>query len=228
MESGTGDARDEYIAQVTKGRSFAEVGGLWGIVNEKVTVAHRCGATSLAAIDLSPPESSLWSQFRARLQDHGIESCACFSRDICAMSSDGETYEVVHCSGVLYHHPQPMQILTALHRLSERYLILTSAIAPTRVENEFGLYTLPDAGVMFVPALSGRDRAVLAPYWREAAGTALGLTEPAAYALDDGGPWWWLPTSTALEAMAVVAGFRVEQRTLIWNDNALTLLLARS
>ena len=29
------DPRDEYISQVAKGKSFADVGGLWGTVSEK-------------------------------------------------------------------------------------------------------------------------------------------------------------------------------------------------
>ena len=32
------DVRDTYIAQVVAGKSFADVGGLWGTVNEKVSV----------------------------------------------------------------------------------------------------------------------------------------------------------------------------------------------
>ena len=31
------DLRDDYIRRVVRGRSFADVGGLWGTVNEKVS-----------------------------------------------------------------------------------------------------------------------------------------------------------------------------------------------
>ena len=37
------DVRDTYISQVVAGKSFADVGGLWGTVNEKVSVAHTHG-----------------------------------------------------------------------------------------------------------------------------------------------------------------------------------------
>src|SRR5215203_3013979 len=33
------DPRDSYIAEVVKGRSFADVGGLWHTVNEKISFA---------------------------------------------------------------------------------------------------------------------------------------------------------------------------------------------
>ena len=37
------DVRDTYIRQVVAGKSFADIGGLWGTVNEKVSVAHTHG-----------------------------------------------------------------------------------------------------------------------------------------------------------------------------------------
>ena len=48
------DVRDTYIRQVVAGKSFADVGGLWGTVNEKVSVAHAYGARALTMIDVSP------------------------------------------------------------------------------------------------------------------------------------------------------------------------------
>ena len=54
------DARDTYISQVAAGKSFADVGGLWGTVNEKVSVAHTHGARALTMIDVSPPDTELW------------------------------------------------------------------------------------------------------------------------------------------------------------------------
>jgi hypothetical protein len=34
------DPRDVFLGRVARGRTFADVGGLWGVVNEKVSVAH--------------------------------------------------------------------------------------------------------------------------------------------------------------------------------------------
>lgn len=58
--------RDTYIRQVVAGKSFADVGGLWGTVNEKVSVAHAHGARTLSMIDVSPPDSELWVLFEER------------------------------------------------------------------------------------------------------------------------------------------------------------------
>ena len=51
------DLRDDYIRRVVRGRSFADVGGLWGTVNEKVSVAAQAEARSVAMIDISPAGS---------------------------------------------------------------------------------------------------------------------------------------------------------------------------
>jgi len=38
--------RQRWIPAAVAGKSFIEVGGLWGVVNEQVTIAHDCGATT--------------------------------------------------------------------------------------------------------------------------------------------------------------------------------------
>ncbi len=51
--------RQRWIPDAVVGRSFIEVGGLSGVVNEQITTAHASGATSLARID--PAGEDLWS-----------------------------------------------------------------------------------------------------------------------------------------------------------------------
>ena len=53
------DVRDSYIRQAVAGKSFADIGGLWGTVNEKVSVAHTHGVRTLSMVDVSPPDSEL-------------------------------------------------------------------------------------------------------------------------------------------------------------------------
>ena len=50
------DPRDRFIHEVSKDKSFVDVGGLWGTVNERVSVAHAAGARELAMLDISPPD----------------------------------------------------------------------------------------------------------------------------------------------------------------------------
>ena len=223
------DIRDRYIARVVKNHTFAEVGGLWGTVNEKVSVASKYGAVSLTMIDVTPASAQFWQDFRDRMASLNIANYNCISRDITQiqLAEIGEPYDVIHCAGVLYHHPHPLQILISLRQITGKYLVLTSAITQEVIENDRGRYEIPASGVMFVPALSEAERAILIAYWQQYThGTPIfGLIEKAVFDINDFGPWWWLPTACALESMCKVAGFKVLDKGLTWHNNALTLLL---
>jgi hypothetical protein len=159
-----------------------------------------------------------------------IANYNCITRDIAQfqLAEIGEPYDIVHCAGVLYHHPHPLQIMVALRQITREYLILTSAITQEVIENEQGRYQVPASGVIFIPAINNEERAILKAYWDNDINgkpIILGLIEPAFFNLNDFAPWWWLPTASALEAMCKVAGFKVLDKGLTWNNNALTILL---
>jgi len=229
LELEAQDMRDRYIARVVKGKTFAEVGGLWGTVSEKVSVASKYGAVSLTMIDASPASSHWWQDFHDRMTSLNIANYRCINQDITQiqLADIGEPYDVVHCAGVLYHHPHPLQILVVLRQITREHLIFTSAITQEVIDNEFGRYEIPASGVMFVPALDDAERAILTAYWRPYINNnqLIGITEKAVFDMNDFAPCWWLPTATALEAMCKVAGFKVLDKALTWNNNALTLLL---
>jgi len=229
LELEANDIRDRYIARVVKGKTFAEVGGLWGTVNEKVSVASKYGATSLTMIDVTPISDNFWQDFCDRMTSLNIASYHCISQDITQikLAEIGKPYDVVHCAGVLYHHPHPMQILVGLHQITGKHLILTSAITQEVIKNEWGCYEIPASGVIFIPALDEAERAILKAYWQPYlyGSPIIGLTEKAVFDINDFGQWWWLPTAYALEAMCKVAGFKVLDKGLTWKNNALTLLL---
>ncbi|MBN2447275.1 MAG: methyltransferase domain-containing protein [Phycisphaerae bacterium] len=217
------DLRDSYIARVVKGRSFADVGGLWGTTSEKVSVAHTQGAAAVTMIDMQAAGNEWWQRFDDRLRELNVPPCNCIAAEISEVSD--VTFDVVHCSGVLYHHPNPLAVLLDLRRMTCEYLVLTSAITQEVIANEAGEYRLPSSGVMFVPALSEAERAVVARYWKSMGAEAYGITIDVKYRPDEFAPWWWLPTATALRSMCETCGFAVEDADHTWNRNAYTLLL---
>ncbi|MEG4089923.1 tetratricopeptide repeat protein [Microcoleus sp. Pol12B4] len=229
LELEAKDIRDRYIARVAKGKTFAEVGGLWGAVSEKVSVASKYGAVSLTMIDAMPASMHWWQDFHDRMTSLNIANYHCINQDITQiqLADIGEPYDVVHCAGVLYHHPHPLQILVALRQITREHLIFTSAITQEVIENDLGRYEIPASGVMFIPALDDAERAILTAYWRTYINNnqLIGITEKAVFDINNFAACWWLPTATALEAMCKVAGFNVLDKGLTWDNNALTLLL---
>jgi len=223
------DPRDTFIAGVVKGKSFADVGGLWGLVNEKVSVANSAGARSLTMIDRITPKESLWAHFRERCRDLGVGEVHHVSGDIIGVGEAAQhpVFDVVHCGGVLYHAPDPVRLLRALRRITTEHLVLGTLVTASRVETDAGMMTVPDSGALFIPALARRERTILESYWRQFVGDgAVGLTSPTAWDPDNYVPWWWLPTETALRAMCEVAGFTCVDASYYWNNNAIALLLA--
>lgn len=219
------DARNKFLSRSVPGKTFAEVGGLWGTVNEKISIAHKYGATQLTMIDVTEEGGDLWKAFEERMADRKITDYRCIVGDICEY--EGESFDVVHCSGVLYHHPNPQHLLGALRSITREILILSSAVTQERIKNKHGTYEIPPSGVLFVPALSDQERAILGEYWRNVGAEAHGITQPAHYTPTAFGPWWWLPTKTSMAGMARAAGFEVLDESPIWSGNAHTLHLKR-
>ena len=141
-ESGI-DTRDEFLQRVVGGKTFAEIGGLWGATQERVSVAHGFGATQLAMIDVLPPLNEWWKAFDHRMTEMGIaDRVATLSGDITMRAGP---YDVTHSSGILYHLPSPIDYLIALYRITSEYCILTSAIHPPEISNRFGSVKLEPA-----------------------------------------------------------------------------------
>ncbi len=223
------DLRDSLIAKTVNGKTFAEVGGLFGTVSEKISVAHRAGATDLTMIDIHAEGGELWEKFHQRMNDFYINNYHCISQDVTEFHSQEITnkFDVVHCSGVLYHHPNPMLLLKSLQNITRTYLILSSIITPELIENEKGVYQIPPSGVIFVPSLNEQERAVLKRYWESVGYVVYGITEKLEFALEDYSPWWWwLPTTTAMKSMCEVMGFKILEAGLIWENKGQTLLLS--
>ena len=224
------DPRDKYLSEVVNGKSFADVGGLWGTEKEKVSVAQRYGASALTMIDVVPPTFEEWRLFEERRRDLGLPPVTCISGDLVKLveTNSCPQFDVVHCSGVLYHIPDPVRLMAALRKITREYLILCSVVTATNVESDHGTLEIPQAAALFIPALQERERAILSSYWWRFVGDqALGLTsgEPS-WRLDDFSSWWWLPTVEALRAICTVAGFRCQEGAYFWDKNAYVMLLS--
>ncbi len=208
------DYRNEFIHRSVPGKTFADVGGLWNTVNEKISVGLAAGASHATMIDVQKPDDVWWEKFHERMKDKGISEYGSVSADLTTIDRDHEglAFDVVHCSGVLYHHYDPPRLIHNLSRMTNERLILQSFIVPTHIENDAGRFDFPDSGALFVPALSEAERLVLARYFAEnvGSGTAVGISTPFNY---DGphryGPYWWMFTRHSLVTLINSIGLKV-------------------
>ena len=227
--------REAWIAAATRGRSFADVGGLWGTVNEQVSVAARAGASATTMIDIAPHDNSeqdLWRLFLERLDGLGVSAPACIEASIDdreAIARAG-TFDVVHCSGVLYHCPEPLHTLQQLRVITNDTLILGTASMPEHVENAAGAVTAAPGSALLVPALSYSQRAVLGQWLTDnGVSMAIGVNHPieSNWAVTDYGAWWWFFTRDYVAALLRLAGFEVVDVASYWNGRA-TFFRART
>ena len=223
----TADVRDAFLVEVVKDRSFAEVGGLWGAVNEKVSVAHRAGAKSLTMIDVMPPEDEWWARFRDRMREHGVTKYETVSGDV-ATAQVGP-FDVIHCSGVLYHVPHPIEFLALLRDRLNEHLVLSSAVIPRRIENQDGVLKVPEGGALFVPSMDAAAKRIYTRFWQGDLDAAMwGVNRDFDhFTLDNYVPWWWLMTVSAIRGMARVAGFEVVRDAPLFTGAAHTFLLRK-
>lgn len=225
------DPRDLFVARTVKGKTFIDIGGLWGLLGEKVSVAHFHGATRKVLMDHIPLSDPGWQLFHERMAELGVEEYECICGDMLSVTIN--PFDVVHSAGILYHMANPLQYLAKLRLMTRHQLILSSAVVPEHLENEKGEIHLPSSGAMFVPALNREEKAVLAEYWRQRAPRteglskppqALGITEDCKFALTDAAPYWWLFTLPTVKSLCKVCGFRIIDERVLWNFGSCTLL----
>lgn len=227
--------REEWVAAAAPDKSFAEVGGLWGTVNEQVTIAARAGATATTMIDVEPndgSEADLWKLFRERAAALGVTDTVCVQGSI----DDPETvqrvgsFDVVSCSGVIYHCPEPLHTLRQLRAITRETLILGTATIPETVSNAAGSVSVEPGAALLTPAMTQSQCAVLGQWLREVGGVqALGVNHPmqSDWALDDYKAWWWFFTRDYVAALLRDAGFEVETIASYWDGRA-TFYLAKT
>jgi SAM-dependent methyltransferase len=188
------DVRGVQIRKHVPGKSFLDVGCMFGIHGAFAFLAEQYGATRSIGLDAMEPTREC-KEYK-ELKHSAVEF---FQGDIFDKRFDeiiGKT-DVVFCSGVLYHVPDPFILLARLRELCRETLLLSTR-------------TIPDiAGIkhsaVFYPYLSDRQRHI----WNQHRGRAEGLDEPfdpeRGYV-----NWFWGLSPSCITAMLQCVGFRVE------------------
>jgi SAM-dependent methyltransferase len=189
----------EYVRRFAPGKSFADIGCMWGVNGEFSFIAEEAGATSIKGVDVFGPTPEFTEKKQKR--NSRVEFILGDATHPDTLAKVGKV-DVVFCAGVLYHHPAPFDLLVALRRICKETLILRSSTIPE-------MTGLPN-GAIYFPALAENDRKL----WNL---SRLGLLKQVGITnefqpAEGYGNWFWGLTPSCLVALLGTAGFRVDYR----------------
>jgi len=186
----------EMIASYAQGKSFVDIGCLWGVHGAYCFHAEASGATDVLGVDVYPvtPEFEKAKEERSS----GVKFLQGDVNDPETIQQIGKR-EVVFFSGVLYHLPNPVSTLCLLRGICQKHLILYTQTIPE-------VPGLKNVNVYY-PGLEASQRAL----WNRRMGRQRGITGP--FEPEEGyGNWFWGFTPSGLEGMLLSAGFSVVER----------------
>jgi hypothetical protein len=187
--------REELIVRFARGRSFADVGAMWNVHGGLAFLAEDSGATNVTAVDVMAPTREFEAARASKKST--VRFVAGDVHDLAVIDEVGR-HQVVWCSGVLYHAPNPLLTLDRLRAITSEFLILATETLP-----EVPLLT---GACVFLPGLPERDRRVHAG--ARPGAQAMGIDTPfdrrQSY-----GAWWWGISRSALHGMLGASGFEV-------------------
>ncbi len=223
-----------WIRENVSNLSFADIGGLWGTVNERITVAIQANAQSATMIDIADPESKWWNLFHQRCQEIGVSdlSYQCLQADICKPNIDEAigSYDFVHCSGIIYHVADLFNFVKNLYQVSNKYLIISSMVVPDIIENEEGKVEFPEGCCYCIPLINDKNRKVIAKYFTDLNLRIRGLNDNNPIFISPDGefqtaPWWWLFSPSTLKRMMLLFPFEVIDEGFTWQNRSYSLFL---
>lgn len=222
----TESTQDQAISRVTAGKTFVDIGALWGTENEKASVAWANGATDVSVMDILPLQDPLWTAFDDHLVKLGSPPAAHVSQNLDDVTDANPRYDVVHTSGVIYHCPSPMHTLGQLKRLTREHLIITSMVIPATISSPTGTLSLESGQSWFVPTLDDKSRQIAAEYLNSTGVVgAWGIDRPVSqWDATDYGPWWWLFSPESFRRLVETAGFDVIMEGPSWGGRSHTIL----
>lgn len=187
--------REELVRRFAAGRSFADIGAMWNVHGEIAFVAEEGGATRVTAIDVMSPTSAFDAEHVRRASSVRFVQGDLHEPDVLAQVG---LHQVVWCSGVLYHSPNPLLALERLRSITSEVLILATETIP-EVPGVAG-------ACVFLPGLCAKDRRVHAAArpGRCAVGVDTPFDPDQSYSA-----WWWGISRSALRGMLHASGFEI-------------------
>lgn len=199
-----------WLSSHTQDKTFADIGGLWFTVHETVTIAAKANAKELTMIDRLPMDNKWWSAFHERCKNKGVSNYQCHQAnldndDILKLGP----FDVIFCSGILYHCPNPIHTLSQLGKLCNETLVLGTHVIDHKMSTELGVVEIPRAAALYVPSLNEKQIAILNCWMGK---RVLGYKNDKWTLGEDAHiPFWWLFPEEVLRSWLSLAGFTVKE-----------------
>jgi 2-polyprenyl-3-methyl-5-hydroxy-6-metoxy-1,4-benzoquinol methylase len=116
----------DLIRKYAAGKTFADIGCMWGINGANSFFAESCGAKRVLAVDVFTTEQ--FAAERSRLNSR-VEFVLGDINETDTVRRVGKS-NVVFSAGVLYHTPDPFSFLVRLRSICDEVLILSTALIP--------------------------------------------------------------------------------------------------
>lgn len=226
---------DEVIHELVFAKTFIDVGGLWNTIREKVTVALDAKARMAVMMDIQPKDNEWWVKFHNRAAEKGYEgrylSISGNLDDENSLPLGFGPFDVVHCSGIIYHAPNPFHMLMRLRALTTEYLLLGSMTVPEIIDTPVGTIDMTGGAAYCIPALNGKHLEIFKAYFEtldlDVHNISPKLTEAWMEAPNrpNYGPWWWLWTPDTIARMAETVGFERVKIFDAWQGRSHYILL---
>jgi 2-polyprenyl-3-methyl-5-hydroxy-6-metoxy-1,4-benzoquinol methylase len=193
-----GRPEDRWLALISThapGKSFLDVGCMWRVNGGYSFHALEAGAARVVGLDIDPATP----EFDARNRSAGsrVDFVQGDVNDPRLADTLGK-FDVVFCSGVLYHVPNPIQTLERLRGLCGGTLILTTAIVPE--------LEVPQ-GAVFFPQLDAEARQRLT-----FSGSHTKVGVDTDFEPDKGyANWFWGMSPSCVRVLLDIAGFDVAE-----------------
>lgn len=190
------EIRNRLISKYSGGKSFIDVGCMWGVHGFFSFLAEELGAKSVVAFDIYDATDEFEKTKKSKNSLVQFVKGDINSKD--CINKLGK-FEVVYCTGLLYHVPDPLYTLSRLREICSDILILGTAVIPE-------MSGINNAAVYY-PYLSESQRKI----WNIHQGSQLGISEP--FDPSQGyGNWIWGFSSSCLEAMIKSSGFSILEK----------------
>lgn len=215
----TRETEERWLAEAVRGKSFAEIGGLYFKEGHIAFLAEDSGATQVTEMDVGDFELSPFSA-KHRERNSKIRYVQGDLEDPDTIAEMG-AHDIVWCTGVLYHTPNPMLQLLHLRKITRELLLFGTATIPE-------IPGFPQACVYY-PYLAAADREPFALGYPEATREeVVGIGSPIDERPMHGyANCYWGMTPSALKAMLRTARFEVIEERRMYGSPFTTRVLCR-